>query len=182
MSARLKPKGFTLIELLVVISILAILSVIGMAVFSGVSKNARNARRKADVDAMAKVLEVNKAANGYQGALQNGWFASGAIPKDPIYNTDCNNASANSSANGGCAKYIPPPDPNHGTWGYVVCGAGTLPTNQLGSGGCLDFSSSTVPDFYVCTRLEGGSGGNFSDMWFTDPAANGGTYCKRNQQ
>lgn len=83
-------RGFSLIELLVVISIIAILSVIGITVFSGVQKNARDASRKADIDAISKALEVNYGTCG-NGATsycdpktnQATWFASGRIPKDP---------------------------------------------------------------------------------------------------
>lgn len=57
-------KGFTLIELLVVISIIAILSVIGITVFSNVQKGARDAKRRGDIDAIAKALEIYKSVNG----------------------------------------------------------------------------------------------------------------------
>ena len=51
--------GFTLVELLVVISIIAVLSVIGVTVFSGVQKSARDAKRRGDIDAISKALEVH---------------------------------------------------------------------------------------------------------------------------
>lgn len=73
------PSGFTLIELLVVISIIAILSVIGITIFTGVQKNARDAKRRGDVDAISKALEVNKTATGYQ-LLNDNQFANGKIP------------------------------------------------------------------------------------------------------
>ncbi len=75
-------RGFTLIELLVVISIIAILSVIGMTAYGNVQKSARDARRRGDIDAITKAMEVNKSSSGYQ-ALQSSWFASNTIPKDP---------------------------------------------------------------------------------------------------
>ena len=83
-------KGFTLVELLVVISIIAILSVIGITVFSGVQKGARDAKRRSDIDAIAKALEVNYGQCAQQGlgggpycAFYGTWFSSGAIPVDP---------------------------------------------------------------------------------------------------
>lgn len=78
------PQGFTLVELLVVVSIIAILSVIGIVVFTGVQKNSRDARRKADIDAIATALESDFATNNrtqYQ-AVTSGMFANG-IPADP---------------------------------------------------------------------------------------------------
>ncbi len=57
-------KGFTLIELLVIISIIAILSVIGITVFSGIQKGARDARRRADIEAMRNAIEIYYATNG----------------------------------------------------------------------------------------------------------------------
>jgi len=79
------PSGFTLVELLVVITIIAILSVIGLAVFTGVQSNARNARRRADINSISKAWEVH-----YDGTkspvypqLAVTWFSNGAIPRDP---------------------------------------------------------------------------------------------------
>ena len=71
--------GFTLIELLVVISIIAILSVIGLAIFTQVQKNARDATRMADINAIAQALEVNRTAGKYV-VLATTQFAGGKIP------------------------------------------------------------------------------------------------------
>lgn len=88
------PHGFTLIELLVVITIIAILSVMGMTVFTGVQKNAREAGRRGDIDAIVKALEVNKTASGYQPLAAN-QFANGAIPTaDPQARPYCINTAA----------------------------------------------------------------------------------------
>lgn len=78
-------KGFTLIELLVVISIIAILSVIGVTLFGNVQKNARDAQRRGDVEAISKAFETN-ATSGTATPYaipQTSWFASGNFPKDP---------------------------------------------------------------------------------------------------
>ncbi|MDO8619686.1 MAG: prepilin-type N-terminal cleavage/methylation domain-containing protein [Candidatus Daviesbacteria bacterium] len=90
------PNGFTLVELLVVISIIAVLSVIGITIFSGVQKNARDARRRGDIDAIAKALEVNKTSNSQvYNVLSDPQFASGKIPVDSANNqaTYCANTS-----------------------------------------------------------------------------------------
>lgn len=80
------PKGFTLVELLVVIAIIAILSVIGMTVYQNVQKNARDAKRRGDINAISKAMEVNygKTTGGQYDALVGTMFSSGSIPQDPI--------------------------------------------------------------------------------------------------
>lgn len=79
------PQGFTLIELMVVISIIAVLSVVGVTLFNTAQKNARDARRKADIEAISKALEANYtsgSATPYP-ALTAAMFSSGAVPVDP---------------------------------------------------------------------------------------------------
>lgn len=55
-----KFKGFTLIELLVVIAIIGILATIIVASFTSAQARGRDTRRKADVDAIKKALELFK--------------------------------------------------------------------------------------------------------------------------
>ena len=78
------PQGFTLIELLVVISIIAILAVIGIAIFSGAQARARNAKRREDISAIAKALEVNRSPVSIAyTSLSPTWFGGGAYPLVP---------------------------------------------------------------------------------------------------
>ncbi len=78
-----KKSGFTLIELLVVIAIIAILSVVGVVVFKGVTTSARDAKRKADLNAISKAYEIKYTSTGFYQALADTDFAGGAIPKTP---------------------------------------------------------------------------------------------------
>lgn len=84
MKKFLSTKGFTLVELLVVITIIAILATIGFTVFSGAGAKARDAKRKTDIDQIAKAYEVNydPVAATYP-ILAPGNFTSGAIPTPP---------------------------------------------------------------------------------------------------
>lgn len=52
--------GFTLIELLVVISIIGILASLGLASYGKAQEKSRDSRRKTDLDAMKKALELSK--------------------------------------------------------------------------------------------------------------------------
>ena len=56
-------RGFTLIELLIVIAILGILVTIAVASFTGAQGKSRDGRRKGDLDAIKKALELAKSDN-----------------------------------------------------------------------------------------------------------------------
>lgn len=81
-------KGFTLVELLIVISIIAILSVIGVTVFSGVQKNARDAKRRADIDAITTSMEKNYVSGSSTPytVVSTSDFSDGKVPVDPQSN------------------------------------------------------------------------------------------------
>lgn len=91
-----KKSGFTLVELLVVIAIISILAIVGIVSYSGIQKGARDAKRRADVDAIANVLEAHygdtaspcnaAAATPYcvSAALTGGtFFATNIYPSNP---------------------------------------------------------------------------------------------------
>lgn len=76
------PSGFTLVEILVVVSIIAILSVIGITIFTGVQKNARDAKRRGDVDSISKAFETTYTGADYRPLTAADF--SGAVPQDPL--------------------------------------------------------------------------------------------------
>lgn len=96
-------KGFTLVELLVVISIIAVLSVIGITVYGSVQKSARDAKRRADIDAISKAYEVNYSSGGKYVPLQNSNFSANSIPQDPNKGTYFNWLSSDGSGFKVCA-------------------------------------------------------------------------------
>jgi prepilin-type N-terminal cleavage/methylation domain-containing protein len=97
--------GFTLIELMVVVTIMGILMAAGIVAFLQSQKTSRDARRRADVHALALAFEqyhqdnnnyfrsstgaVSTGAN-WTGTFQTtlgGYFPSGKLPLDPKNNT-----------------------------------------------------------------------------------------------
>lgn len=53
-----RRRGFTLIELLVSVAIIAILSAISISIYGSLTTNARDARRKLDLQNIAQALEI----------------------------------------------------------------------------------------------------------------------------
>lgn len=98
-------RGFTLIELLVVISIIAILITIIVATFGTAQQKARDSRRRTDLDALKKALELFKSdtpgASKYPSAISPTALVTPKyikqIPKDPSLST----------VNGGNYIYVP---------------------------------------------------------------------------
>lgn len=75
-------KGFTLVELMVTVAIIAILATSGVAVYSNVSKNARDAKRKVDIESIAKTFEQKYTRNKSYTAITDSDFVSG-VPVPP---------------------------------------------------------------------------------------------------
>ncbi len=57
-------RAFTFIELLVVVTIIAILSAIGLVSFTNANRNARDAKRKADLESIRQALVLYRSDNG----------------------------------------------------------------------------------------------------------------------
>lgn len=78
-------KGFTLIELLIVISIIGILVALVSASFLTAQKNARDSRRKTDLEQIRQALESYRAENGSYPLLTDDLTPSyiTTLPTDP---------------------------------------------------------------------------------------------------
>lgn len=148
-----RSAGFTLVELLVVVSIIAVLSVMGIVVLGNVQKGARDARRKADIQAISKALEVNyNDASGQYVPLTGAMFAGGAVPQDPTSpgNLIC-------AGGGTICKYC---------FSTTVKACVLQPVLAAGQ------QAAGATTYIVCANLESGTG-------VTDPAS---YYCLSSQR
>ncbi|MBI4036036.1 prepilin-type N-terminal cleavage/methylation domain-containing protein [Candidatus Daviesbacteria bacterium] len=81
--------GFTLVELLIVVAIIGVLSVVGLTMYSGVGQKARDTKRKADIDAIAKVMEskynIKTASYPVLSSLSSlaSFFVNNTLPTPP---------------------------------------------------------------------------------------------------
>ena len=83
--AAKKRRGFTLIELMIVMAVLSVLAVSGLASFQASQRNARDGRRKADLETIRQALELYRRENGRypisNPAVAGGWqYSSDAQP------------------------------------------------------------------------------------------------------
>ena len=135
-------RGFTLIELLVTIAIISILAVIGLVAFGNIQKNARDTRRKADIDAITKALEANKVANSNSyPAIAASYFTSGTIPTDTGTNQYCVSSSATAGS-------VAPADP--APWSGGGCPSTWSPV-------AVNVPPVSTVSFKVCALLESGT-------------------------
>lgn len=87
----MKKPGFTLIELLVTATIIIVLMGIGVVAFSSTTKSSRDARRKADMEAIRQALVLKKSESGTYGTAGNydavatliSSYLAGPAPSDP---------------------------------------------------------------------------------------------------
>lgn len=107
--------GFTLIELLIVITLIGILAVLTVASFTTAQKKARDARRKADLDAIKKALELFRSdspSGRYpfsigQGASLLYWGTMRTFPTDPLTG-DYYHYNSSPNGVGNCISYADP--------------------------------------------------------------------------
>lgn len=78
-------RGFTLIELMVAIAIVAVLATVGFTLFQNTQGQARDAKRRQDIDSITTVLEQKfNASAGTYVAVAVTDFSTQSIPVDPL--------------------------------------------------------------------------------------------------
>lgn len=78
-------KGFTFVELLVVITIIAVLSGVAMVSFTGTNKNARDSRRRLDLEQIRSALEICRSEDGsYPLSIGTTITCGGQVYLDPV--------------------------------------------------------------------------------------------------
>ncbi len=153
----MSKNGFTLVELMVVITVISILTTIAISTYSGIQARAKDTKRKGDIDAIAKAMEVNynRVTPFQYSALCaispttndcTQWFGGGNYPVDP------KDGSTNGCA-GNLCKYCDRTGSGHG----LCVSASPKVAVGVPGGGALEF--------VVCANLEAGS-----------------YYCRSNQQ
>lgn len=143
-------RGFTLIELLVVVAVIAILTAIAISVFSNAQGNARDGKRRSDLDSIAKSLEGARDIENKTYTYTSDNFSSDFPEKWPFDPSDDRNyciMSDNTNSN-------PPLAPD--TWGSTTSGCpddvwSVFSTkNGLGSDPIL----SQAKSWRLCVKLE----------------------------
>ena len=148
-----KTQGFTLIELLVTIAIIAIISVVAVALFGNIQADARDGKRRAELESLANALEVNKTSGGgaynpiLTSQLGGGVFPGGGTSRadDPQGYPYCISAGTTST---------PPTAPTNaqvGTWSTTACP--NPPTGYTVISGTQPVATTTI-SWTLCTRLE----------------------------
>ena len=157
---RISQLGFTLIELMVVIAIIGLLMAAGLVSYTSAQKNARDAKREADIDAVGKAMEQYNGANSTY----------------PVMTYTASFTTANLTTAGITTAYLPagaPTDPrNTGLNIYTIASTATgfctcAGLENLGRGNATAAAPTTGAA--VCS--------------FGTPAAGAqGYYCVQNQQ
>ncbi|MBI2020050.1 prepilin-type N-terminal cleavage/methylation domain-containing protein [Candidatus Daviesbacteria bacterium] len=141
-------KGFTLVELLVVITIIAILATIGLTIYTSAQKQARDAKRRSDIDAIAQTMEINYSRSTFQYTqLADTMFPSGKIPRDPLADPNNNYVGPRSCLGNNECYYCSRTSDQ--TYGNCTGSDDRIPTQTPFSG--------SPGKFVICANLETGN-------------------------
>lgn len=146
--------GFTLIELLIVIAIISLLATIGVVTYSGLQKDAKDAKRKSDIETISTVLESNYSPglNPYP-SVSGSLFTEGFVPIPPAGTLD--------SLGVGETSYIFISVDDSNNWVSTLAGGNR---------------------YKVCAHLEKPTGNAIDEVGTFINSNNGAYYCKANQQ
>lgn len=106
---QVQQLGFTLIELMVVIAIIGLLMAAGLVSYTSAQKNARDAKRQADINAVGQAMEMYASTNNstypvyanYAALALGTAYLPGGNPVDPK-NSGVNVYTLVSAATGFC--------------------------------------------------------------------------------
>ncbi len=121
----MKRNGFTLIEVLVVSTIIALLATIGIVSYTAFNKQARDGRRKADMEELRGALELYRSNNGVYPSPAG------------TYGLDFGSGSLTDASNNTYVSKIPQDPQSPHTYNYtLVNGDYTLSAELEGSSTC----------------------------------------------
>jgi len=126
-------RGFTLVELLVVIAIIAILASIGLASYNRAGKNARDAKKRSEIESVRQALILRRAESGNYYASSN-------------FSDVVGNASSGLVATG----YLSAPAPSNSAYSYhgtttQFCVCAQIESGNGNYGGAADAACLTNP-------------------------------------
>jgi len=81
---RAKERAFTLAELLVVLAIISILATISISTLQSQRLRARDAKRKMDIDALRKAVELYYTDKGTYSDQDTGWCCIESLATEPF--------------------------------------------------------------------------------------------------